>query len=761
MKRKLKKVLVSLLVVALFASATDIHVFAEEYNVTETSQESVIADSVSDGDIKRVESVQNNWDGITTESVYETENYRVTFVLTGHWDGGFNANVKIENISDCAIENWYLGFDYNNAISNIWNAEIYSTENGKYVVKNVGWNQNIAVDNSVEFGFSGNENFSGFPREYEIIGETAEKSQEDYTVEYRLDRDWESGFTGTIMITNNTDETIEDWRIKFSFNRTITHIWNGEIEDQSENIYIIKNAGYNSNIAPGQTVSFGFNGESGNKDVEPEKYILYSCGQKNVSAFTITFHADDEDVKDVPAAQTVLAGECAVKPENPSRAGHLFLGWYTDEIFTECFDFCNTPIKNNLDLYARWFDYECSTDTDGDGLVDSLEDLIGSSITNTDSDEDGLSDFIEVDKLYTSPILCDTDGNGVSDGDEDFDGDGLSNKEEISLGTDPMAKDTDNDKLSDYEEQKVHGTDPLVVDTDEDGVSDGKEIELGTDPLVYQSSFQVSVLSKHDGPVKASVDIELEGRQVETLTIEAVKNETLFPEAIPGYIGEAYDFCVDGTFDTATIHFEFPEEFLDIEGFDPTVYYFNEEEQQLEALPTTVSSNIASAETTHFSTYILINRKIFEDEYNERNKWIDVLDTTSYTGVEVVFVIDDSGSMVTSDKTNLRLEVAKDLIDNLPANSKVGIIRFTSTTSILTTTLTADRTVAKSYLNKKYFLSSGNTYMYNAINKGFSLFESKDNNILKMMVVLSDGDSSDTAQHSTVVDTANENKVCK
>lgn len=447
---------------------------------------------------------------------------------------------------------------------------------------------------------------------------------------------------------------------------------------------------------------FGFNGESGSKDMEPEGYILYSFAHNNAPAFTVTFHADDEDVMNVPAAQTVEDGKYAVKPDSPARAGHLFLGWYTDENFSECFDFRNTPVNENLDLYARWFDYECTTDTDMDGLVDSLEILIGTSITDADTDKDGLSDLIEIDKLYTSPILYDTDGNGVSDGDEDFDGDGLSNRVEISLGTDPTVKDTDKDKLSDYEEQKVYGTNPLAEDTDGDGVSDGKEIELGTDPLVYQSSFQLSVSSEHDGPVKASVDIELEGRQVETLTIKAVKNE---------------------------------------------------------ALPTTVSSNIASAETTHFSTYILINRKIFEDEYNKRNKWIDVWNTDNYTEIEIVFVIDDSGSMVTNDRTYQRLKVAQDLIDNLPADSKVGIVKFTSDIFLLTTSLTTDRKEAKSYLTTKHFQSSGWTYIYTAIKDGFSLFESEDDNILKMMVVLSDGDSYDTAQHSSVVDTAKENKI--
>jgi len=127
---------------------------------------------------------------------------------------------------------------------------------------------------------------------------------------------------------------------------------------------------------------------------------------------------------------------------------------------------------------------------------------------------------------------------------------------------------------------------------------------------------------------------------------------------------------VDGTFDAATIHFEFAEELLETKDFEPIIYYFNEEEQQLEPLDTTVSGNVASARTNHFSTYILINRVVYEDSY----QWIDEWDTEGFNSVELVLVIDDSGSMTSNDRTNQRLAVAQSLVEKLPADSKVGVI---------------------------------------------------------------------------------------
>jgi len=397
-------------------------------------------------------------------------------------------------------------------ITNIWNAEVDRYESGQYIIKNAGWNQDIAVGGAVEFGFSGNENFLGFPSEYSLLGNYTETDENDYMIKYSLSSDWGSGFVGTISITNNTDTTIEDWTLDFDFGRTITNIWDGVLETQEGNHYVVKNAAYNSNIAAGETVSFGFGGISGSKEMEPYGYKLHKYEIK--MNYAVAFDAGDPNATNIPEAQFLANGGYVTEPGYPEREGYLFLGWYKDKDFSEYFDFENSTINKDTTLYARWFYYLCETDAEGDGIVDSLEEVIGTSINSNDTDGDGLSDLTEVDILYTDPTMLDTDGNGINDGDEDYDADRLTNKDETEYGTDPAVADTDNDKLSDYDEKVIYGTEPLKADTDEDGVSDGKEIELGTDPLTLQTSFQVSVSSENAGQVKASVDIELMGAQV-------------------------------------------------------------------------------------------------------------------------------------------------------------------------------------------------------------------------------------------------------
>jgi DNA-binding MarR family transcriptional regulator len=130
-------------------------------------------------------------------------------------------------------------------------------------------------------------------------------------------------------------------------------------------------------------------------------------------------------------------------------------------------------------------------DIDDDGLNNSDEISQGTTLTDADTDGDGLLDGAEVHQHGTDPTAADTDEDGVADRIEvqqgtdprqgDTDGDGLSDDRELALGTNPTVADTDADGLSDQREASGK-TDPTDADTDDDGVLDGRELEVGTNP---------------------------------------------------------------------------------------------------------------------------------------------------------------------------------------------------------------------------------------------------------------------------------------
>lgn len=94
----------------------------------------------------------------------------------------------------------------------------------------------------------------------------------------------------------------------------------------------------------------------------------------------------------------------------------------------------------------------------GEGAAVAFE----SNATNLDDgDTDSTSDVYVKD--LTPPV--------------DTDGDGLSDDEEALLGTDPLNPDTDNDGLSDGDEVDL-STDPLNPDTDGDGIVDSRDPDI-------------------------------------------------------------------------------------------------------------------------------------------------------------------------------------------------------------------------------------------------------------------------------------------
>ena len=84
--------------------------------------------------------------------------------------------------------------------------------------------------------------------------------------------------------------------------------------------------------------------------VIPEVFeIHYKNGQKypETKKYTVTFNTDGGNEI---SSKEVNEGKKVEKPENPTKEGYKFLGWYLED---KEYDF-NTEVKNNMTLKAKW-----------------------------------------------------------------------------------------------------------------------------------------------------------------------------------------------------------------------------------------------------------------------------------------------------------------------------------------------------------------------------------------------------------------------
>ena len=70
------------------------------------------------------------------------------------------------------------------------------------------------------------------------------------------------------------------------------------------------------------------------------------------NSFKITFELNG-GVCESCSSQTVLEGNLATKPLDPTKTDHNFIGWYTDPELNNSFDF-NSPVNDNYTLYAKY-----------------------------------------------------------------------------------------------------------------------------------------------------------------------------------------------------------------------------------------------------------------------------------------------------------------------------------------------------------------------------------------------------------------------
>ena len=177
--------------------------------------------------------------------------------------------------------------------------------------------------------------------------------------------------------------------------------------------------------------------------------------------------------------------------------------------------------------------------------------------------------------------------------------------------------------------------------------------------------------------------------------------------------------------------------------------------------PQTVDTeaNTVTATVTHFSIYaVFVIDNAFFEAFGANEVAATCLPSDSATGFDIVFAIDTSGSMRSTDPARLRVSAAKEFVDTMRPQDRAAVVTFNSTavTRLGFTSVDSDanQTAIDSALNSG-LAASGGTSIGAAVDRSVGLFtSSSDSGQARVVILLTDGGSPYNPQ--STVNAANE-----
>ena len=197
----------------------------------------------------------------------------------------------------------------------------------------------------------------------------------------------------------------------------------------------------------------------------------------------------------------------------------------------------------------------------------------------------------------------------------------------------------------------------------------------------------------------------------------------LISPAIPGYLNAAYNLTVSGDFESASITFTLGKNAGTIsDKFQPRIYYLDENTGLFEELPNQqiTSDGKITASVTHFSIYVLLNKIDFDSVWSNDIRPVGRTASGDHASMDIVFVIDASGSMEWNDPNRMAIELSKNFVAKLNNTDRAAVVEFTDYASVFQT-LTNDKNAINNALDRINY--SGGTFILGGLRKAVSILE--------------------------------------
>ncbi len=307
-----------------------------------------------------------------------------------------------------------MEFDFDNDITQIWDASIKEHHGSYYLITNNAYNSDVPPGGTVTFGFNVGKGSSNV-------------------------------LLNNVKVLENKIEEIAE----FEAGQYI--LLSGEIVEDTDSLNIYIDSDYRAVPYNLYLNERGIKEEIVTKGADSE-YCLSLNDRDEIFSCFATQELDDS---------TIISNELVVKKIN---------GKFEIEVIDTDGDGIEDYLEKSIG--TDWN----RIDSDNDGLTDYFEWYeLGSDPLNADTNNNGISDGMEDsdgDQLLDMQEMQ----YGTDPFDEDTDGDKLTDYEEINIyKTDPLDNDTDLDDMYDGDEIKM-GKNPLEEDENGNGIETGGEI---------------------------------------------------------------------------------------------------------------------------------------------------------------------------------------------------------------------------------------------------------------------------------------------
>ena len=489
----------------------------------------------------------------------QEEEYSLENTVVSSWEGGYQGELLLRNLSDREMTEWSIDFTSPNSISDYWGAsfqlvdpvdnEISEDYNQEYhyTIEAVDYTETIAPEGAITIGYiasgtadesvelsvnyvlvdpdmteenpastennsSNDENADG-QQNPEQMAEPAGGIYvgDGYKVEVQIPQIWDHAYNAKLLITNTTGETLHNWGFLLDTTDEISGLYNAMELSEHEGTRLFKNAGYNQDIPAGGTVEVGYTAFYEESPDVPDVFALASIEEcVEQTDYSVELFVTDEWNGGANA-------EIIIENTSDQAIEDWEMEFDTDTVIQNVWGgvivshesthyvIRNADYAQNIGAGACW-----TIGLQISGSVSGIENVKMSRIVVTDEIEEAWIDDTK-----------DTDEDGIPDVYEEL------------FGTDPEKKDTDGDDLNDYIEIFITGTDPTKydsvitgvsdydIDSDGDGVSNGDEINLGLDPQNEDSDYDLmsdgdEINVYHTDPAKRDTDGDtlLDGEEI-------------------------------------------------------------------------------------------------------------------------------------------------------------------------------------------------------------------------------------------------------